>query len=66
MRDFKLEKNLKRGSRGKKVKLIQEWFYIHGFHLIIDGIFGLATDFSVTFKRKENCYDVNVSIIRRG
>ncbi len=55
MSDLKLEKNLKRGNRGKKVKLIQEWLYIHGFQLVIDGIFGPATDYAVRkFQKRKN------------
>jgi peptidoglycan hydrolase-like protein with peptidoglycan-binding domain len=55
MSDLALEKNIKRGNRGKKVKLIQERIYIHGFHLVIDGIFDPTTDFAVRqFQKKKN------------
>jgi len=55
MEDLKLGKNLKRDNRGKKVKLIQEWLNYHGFHIVIDGIFGPATDYAVRqFQRKNN------------
>jgi peptidoglycan hydrolase-like protein with peptidoglycan-binding domain len=55
MNDLKLEKNLKRGNRGEKVKLIQEWLKFHRLHMVIDGIFGPATDYAVRqFQRKKN------------
>jgi hypothetical protein len=47
VKDLTLDKNHKRGSKGGKVKLIQEWLCLHGFHLAIDGDFGPATDRAV-------------------
>ena len=45
--DLILDKNYKRGSKGKKVKLIQEWLSLNGFGVVVDGDFGAATDFAV-------------------
>jgi len=54
MKDLVLDKNYKKGSKGKKVKLIQEWLCLHGFHICIDGDFGPATDYAVRqFQRKK-------------
>ena len=47
MKDLTLDKNYKRGSKGGKVRLIQEWLCLHGFHIVIDGDFGPATDRAV-------------------
>ena len=30
MEDLTLDRNLRRGNRGKKVRLIQEWLSLHG------------------------------------
>jgi len=54
MSDLILDKVYKKGSRGKKVKLIQEWLSLHGFGLVIDGDFGPATDYAVKeFQKRE-------------
>jgi hypothetical protein len=47
MSDLILDKVYKKGSRGKKVKLIQEWLSLHGLGVKIDGDFGPATDYAV-------------------
>ena len=47
MKDLVLDKNYKKGNKGKKVRLIQEWLCLHGFHIRIDGDFGPATDYAV-------------------
>lgn len=47
MRDLSLEKDYKRGNRGKKVRLIQEWLCLNGFGVCVDGDFGPATDYAV-------------------
>ena len=54
MQDLVLDKNYKKGSRGKKVKLIQEWLCLQGFGLCIDGDFGSATDNSVREFQRRN------------
>ena len=55
MKDLVLDKNYKRGSKGKKVRSIQEWLCLHGFHICIDGIFGPATENAVLqFQEKES------------
>ena len=51
--DLKLDKNYKRGSKGKKVKLIQEWLSLNGFGVVVDGDFGPASDFRCTSISKE-------------
>ena len=54
MGELSLDKNYRKGSRGKKVKLIQEWLSLQGLGLKIDGDFGPATDYAVReFQRKE-------------
>jgi len=47
MNDLALDKNYKKGSKGKKVRLIQEWLCLHGLHVVIDGDFGPATDYAM-------------------
>jgi hypothetical protein len=47
MSDLVLDKDYKKGMKGKKVKLIQEWLCLHGYHIVIDGDFGDATDAAV-------------------
>lgn len=52
--DIRLDKNYKRGSRGKKVRLLQEWLCLHNIYVSIDGIFGPATDCAIRyFQEKE-------------
>ncbi len=54
MDDLILDKNCKKGSKGRKVKLIQEWLCLHGFHVVIDSDFGPATDGAVReFQKKK-------------
>lgn len=53
MSDLVLEKSLKKGSRGKQVKLIQEWLCLHHFNIAIDGDFGPASEHAVKeFQKK--------------
>lgn len=47
MQDLTLDKNYQKGAKGQKVKLIQEWLNLHGFHLVIDGDFGPASEYAV-------------------
>jgi hypothetical protein len=55
MSDLILDKIYKKGSKGKKVKLIQEWLCLQGFGLKIDSDFGSATDYAVReFQKREN------------
>jgi len=54
MSDLILDKVYKKGSRGKKVKLIQEWLCLQGFGLKVDGDFGSATDYAIReFQKRE-------------
>lgn len=53
MSDLTLDKNYKKGTRGKKVRLIQEWLSLNGYGVCIDSDFGPATDYAVReFQRK--------------
>lgn len=53
--DLFLDKNYKRGSKGKKVKLIQEWLSLNGFGVVVDGDYSAASDFAVRqFQKKNN------------
>lgn len=53
--DLILDMNYKRGSKGKKVRLIQEWLSLNGFGVVVDGDFGVATDFAIhQFQRGKN------------
>lgn len=47
MDDLEIKRTIKRGAKGKKVKCIQEWLCLHGFDVLIDGIFGPATEKAV-------------------
>lgn len=57
--DLILDKNYKRGSKGKKVKLIQEWLSLNGFGVIVDGDFGAACQFAVREFQKKNKLEVD-------
>ena len=53
MDDLVLDRDLSKGSRGKKVRLVQEWLCLHAVGLEIDGSFGAATEAAVTaFQRR--------------
>jgi len=53
--DLILDKNYKRGSKGKKVKLIQEWLSLNGFGVVVDGDFSAATEYAIRqFQKKNN------------
>ena len=54
MSDLDLDKNYKKSTKGPKVKLIQEWLCLHGFHVAIDTDFGPATDRAVREFQKKN------------
>jgi len=53
MSDLVLDKDYKKGMKGKKVGLIQEWLCLHGYHIVIDRDFGDATDAAVRLFQKE-------------
>lgn len=59
MEDLILNKNYKKGSKGKKVRLIQEWLCLQGFHICIDGDFGPATDYAVREFQKRKGLEVD-------
>lgn len=54
MSDLELDKNYRKGDKGRKVKLIQEWLCLRGFHVAIDKDFGPATDRAVREFQKKN------------
>ena len=41
-------KSVRRGDRGKDVRLAQEWLTFHGFSTSVDGVFGPATELATT------------------
>jgi hypothetical protein len=47
MDETKLDKNYHKGDSGPYVRLIQEWLSLNGINLVIDGVFGSATDAAV-------------------
>jgi len=47
MKDMVLEHDYIKGSKGKKVRLIQEWLSLNGIGVVPDGDFGAATDLAV-------------------
>jgi hypothetical protein len=47
MSDLELDKVYQRKSKGKKVKLIQEWLCLNGIQVAVDGDFGPATEAAV-------------------
>ena len=54
MSDLVLDKNYKKGSKGKKVRLIQEWLCLQGIHIAVDGDFGPAThDAVLQFQKRK-------------
>ena len=55
MSDLVLDKEYKTGTKGNKVKLIQEWLCLHGHRVFIDRDFGVATDAAVRqFQNEKN------------
>jgi len=50
--DLILRRDLKKGSGGKKVGLVQEWLCLHGIGLKVDQDFGPATQFGVSLFQK--------------
>lgn len=47
MDELTLDKDYKKGNRGKEVEKIQAWLSLNGLGLKIDGDFGSATDYAV-------------------
>lgn len=47
---------IKRGDKGKEVKLIQEWLNLHGIFVDIDGVFGPATETAVKRFQREHAH----------
>jgi hypothetical protein len=58
-RIFELLNTYRIGSKGEKVRLVQELLVIHGFHTVIDGIFGPATKDAVEKFQEEKGIKVN-------
>ncbi len=44
MKDLTLDRTLRQGDNGPKVRLVQEWLSLHGFGVVPDRDFGPATD----------------------
>jgi hypothetical protein len=59
MQDLELDKVYQKGSRGQKVKLIQEWLILNNFNLVIDGVFGPATEYAVKAFQKAHCLETD-------
>jgi len=62
MSDLALDQKLQKGSKGKAVRLAQEWLSLHGFQLAIDGDFGPATQAAVTGFQKKNGVTANGAV----
>jgi hypothetical protein len=52
--ELRIEEEVRGGRRGKIVRFIQELLSLSGFHVVIDGDFGPATECAVRFFQKEN------------
>lgn len=48
MSDLDIDREYRRGDRGNKVRLIQEWLTLDGFAVVPDGKFGPATETAVS------------------
>lgn len=59
MSDFELERSYRRGDKGDKVRLVQEWLCLHGFHVKVDGDFGPATESAVIAFQTANALTVS-------
>jgi peptidoglycan hydrolase-like protein with peptidoglycan-binding domain len=59
MQDLELDKVYQKGSKGQKVKLIQEWLILNNFNLVIDGVFGPATEYAVRAFQKAHCLETD-------
>ena len=61
MSELELDRSLRRGDRGQKVKLVQEWLCLRGLGVRIDSDFGAATEFAVKhFQNKNGLSDSGV------
>jgi hypothetical protein len=47
MSDLDLDRTYRKGDRGPKVVLTQEWLCLNGYRVLIDGSFGPASEFAV-------------------
>lgn len=52
-KELLFDREYRRGDKGKKVKILQEWLSLHGHNLAIDGQFGPATEHGVRQYQKE-------------
>jgi len=56
--DLSLDRQYGRRETGQKVVLIQEWLCLHGIHVVIDGVFGPATEKAVKiFQHTKEVYE---------
>ena len=51
--DLAFERPYRRRESGRRVRLVQEWLCLHGFHVKIDGDFGPATEAALTRFQRE-------------
>lgn len=58
MDELTLSANVKRGGRGKRVRIVQEWLSLHGASVAVDGVFGPATEEAV--RRFQTRHDLRV------
>jgi len=59
MDDLEIKRVIKKGNKGKRVKLVQEWLCLHGFDIMIDGVFGPATERAVMEFQREKGISVD-------
>ena len=65
MKDRVLDKNYEKGSKGKKVRLKQEWLCLHSFRICIAGDFGPATDYAVRQLQRREGLEVDGIVGRK-
>lgn len=53
MSDLELDRSYRKGDRGLKVNLIQEWLCLNGRQVVVDGSFGPATEDAVRRFQKD-------------
>lgn len=56
-KEYTIDLPLRRGTKGRSVKLVQEWLSLCGFGVAIDGSFGPATEAAVRAFSEKNALD---------
>ncbi len=59
MKELEFTKSLERGSRGKDVRRIQEWLCLNGYGIVVDEVFGAATEAGIKAFRRDRRLSVN-------